>query len=222
MEESKTESDGTDSATEFAYVVVSSAVPNFDYDTRHEAIGVVAVHGNWHADAVVPVVTGCLVRWGDAGPRHLGDQYYDDRDYLATTHGAVRIECEEVVRKTNGEATEVVESRWFADCPICGREHDTDEATEDARSDLFEAVLDCCGAEWVPPSDWVWDCPVCGRDHRGEFGCPPVAHHGNCKVPVNVDDPVQCLACGWDGAGGDLSGVGRCPGCQSGAVEVSG
>jgi hypothetical protein len=99
-------------------------MPEFNYvhramvgerDTRHEAIGDLAKHWDWDRYDVVPITDNCLVGQVTSlrvGPRHLGDEYYNDRDYLATKHGAVRIEHEELVRFVNNNRQDVVESKW--------------------------------------------------------------------------------------------------------------
>lgn len=187
------------------------------WDTRHEAIGQVAKHGVWERDDIVPISENCLIR-PMRGPTHIGDEHYGDRDYVATTHGAVRINHESLVRHWNGAEQEVVESHWEADCPVCYRTHTSDDGSEAARSDLFDTVLACCGAEWFPPSDWVADCEFCGDDHRGEFGCAPP---GLRDPRPDLANPVDCGACGWDGDGGDLDRPhGNCPKCGSAAVVV--
>jgi Zn finger protein HypA/HybF involved in hydrogenase expression len=152
------------------------------------------------------------------GARHLGNEYYGDRDYLATKHGAVRIEREDLVRFVNGNRQEVVESEWYADCPVCGRRVSVDGGSEAARSDLISQVLDHCGTEWFPPSDWVDDCDICGEDHRGEYNCSPPG----LRTPFpGVDQDYACARCGWDGNGHDLPGPnGECPNCDSSAVRV--
>lgn len=190
-------------------------------ETRHEAIGDLVKHGNWERHDIVPINENCLVRQVSSitvGPRHLGNEYYGDRDYLATKHGAVRIEREDLVRFVNGNRQEVVESEWYADCPICGRRVSVDGGGEDARSDLISQVFGHCGTEWFPPSDWVVDCDICGDDHRGEFECRPPG----LRTPFpGVDEDYACVRCGWDGHGENLCGPnGECPNCNSPAVKV--
>lgn len=198
----------------FAYVI--PGLPG-DYDTRHEAVGVLAKHGAAD-DEVVAIAENCLVRWQDNGPEHLGDKHFGDRRKLATTHGAVSIDHEALVRTWNGDEQGVVESSWVIDCPVCFRTHKSDEGTEEARGDLIDEVLACCGAEWFPPSDWVEDCDVCGDSHRGEFGCSPP---GLREPFPGVDEAYACAQCGWDGRGDGLQGPnGECPNCDSGAVRV--
>jgi Zn finger protein HypA/HybF involved in hydrogenase expression len=188
-------------------------------DTRHEAIGDLAKHGDWERDDVVAITENCLVDWDHAGPVHLGNRYYGDRRYLATKHGAVRIEREDLVRFVNDTRQDVVESTWYADCPICGRRVSVDGGSEAARSDLIQQVLDHCGTEWFPPSDCVEDCDICGDDHRGEFACTPPS----LRTPFpGVDEDYACARCGWDGRGDELTGPdGECPNCDSTAVEVT-
>jgi hypothetical protein len=187
-------------------------------DTRHEAIGDLAKYGDWERYDVVAITENCLVDWQDNGPRHLGNEYYGDRDHLATKHGAVRIEREDLVRFVNGNRQDVVKSEWYADCPICGRQVSVEGSGEGARSDLISKVLDHCGTEWFPPSDWVEDCEICGEDHRGEYNCPPPGMRTSFP---GVDEDYACAHCGWDGTGHDLPGPdGECPNCDSPAVEV--
>lgn len=187
-------------------------------DTRHEAVGDLAKHGDWERHDVVAITENCLVRWQDNGPVHLGNEHHGDRQYLATKHGAVRIEREDLVRFVNDTRQEVVESEWYADCPICRRRVTVEGGDEAARSDLITQVLDHCGTEWFPPSDWVEDCEVCGDDHRGEFECWPPA----LRTPFpGMDEDYACARCGWDGHGEDLQGPnGECPNCDSSAVKV--
>lgn len=190
-------------------------------DTRHEAVGDLAKYGDWDRHAVVPIVDRCLVSQATSitvGPRHLGNQYYGDRDYVATKHGAVRIEREDLVRFVNGNRQDVVESEYYADCPVCGRRVSVDGGDEAARSDLIDKLLEHCGTEWFPPSDWVEDCDICGEDHRGEFECSPPAFRS--PFP-GTDQDYACARCGWDGHGEDLTGPnGECPNCDSAAVRV--
>jgi len=204
--------------TEFKYVYPGIIG---ERETRHEAIGDLAKHGNWERHNVTPITENCLMSATystTVGPRHLGDEYYLDRDYLATKHGAVRIEREDLVRFVNGSRQDVVESEWYADCPICGRRIAVAGGDEAARSDLITQILKHCGTEWFPPSDWVEDCDVCGEDHRGEFECRPPG----LRTPFpGIDEDYRCARCGWDGHGEDLNGPdGECPDCDSPAVEV--
>jgi len=201
--------------TEFKYIYPGIIG---ERDTRHEAIGDLAKHGDWESGEVVAITENCLVAWQDNGPVHLGDKHYGDRDYLATKHGAVRIEREALVRFVNGTRQEVVESEWYADCPICRRRVTVEGGDEAARSDLITQVLDHCGTEWFPPSDWVKDCEICGDDHCGEFECSPPG----LRTPFpGVDEDYACARCGWDGYGEDLTGPdGECPNCDSPAVKV--
>jgi len=191
-------------------------------DTRHEAVGDLAKHGDWEHQNVNAISESCLVTAGPysivVGPLHLGDKYYDDRDYLATKHGAVRLEREDLVRFVNDNRQEVVESEWYADCPICRRKISVDGGGEAARSDLITQILEHCGTEWFPPSDWVEDCEICGEDHRGEFKCRPPG----LRTPFpGVDEDYACARCGWGGHGEDLTGPdGECPNCDSAAVKV--
>jgi hypothetical protein len=190
-------------------------------DTRHEAIGDLAKYGDWNDGDVVPISEDCLVSQPASiivGPIHLGDKYFDDRDWFATKHGAVRINQEQLVRVVNGDEQEVVESEWYADCPICGQRVSVSGMGEDARRGLTSRILNHCGTEWFPPSDWVEDCDVCGDDHRGEFECKPPAY----RTPSpSVDDDFTCARCGWDGSGDELHGhAGECPNCDSPAVTV--
>jgi len=205
-------------------------MPDFNYvypgmvgerDTRHEAIGDLAKHGEWDEQEIVPITENCLVSQVGSlvvGPVHLGNKYYRDRDYLPTTHGAVRIEREDLVRFVNGNEQEVVESEYYADCPCCGWKISVDGGNEAARSDLIGQVLDHCEAEWFPPSDWVEDCEVCGDDHRGELECQPPG----LRTPFpGVDNEYSCACCEWAGEGESLNGPnGECPSCDSPAVEV--
>lgn len=201
--------------TEFTYVYPGIVG---ERDTRHEAVGDLAKYGDWERHDVVAITEHCLVRWQDNGPTHLGDKYYGDRDYLATKHGAVRIEREALVRFVNGTRQDVVEAEYVADCPICGRRVSVAGDDEAARSDLITQVLDHCGTEWFPPSDWVEDCDICGGDHRGEFGCRPP---GRRQPFPGVDEDYACARCGWTGHGEALSGPdGGCPTCDSPAVKV--
>lgn len=187
-------------------------------DTRHEAVGDLAKHGDWSTGDVAAISENCLVDWRDNGPVHLGNKYYGNRDYLATTLGAVRIEREDLVRFVNGNRQDVVESEWYADCPDCGRRISVSGGSEEARSDLITKVLDHCDAEWFPPSDWVEDCDICGGDHRGKFECRAPA----LRTPFpGVDEDYKCANCDWDGPGENLTGPnGECPNCDSGAVKV--
>jgi len=205
----------TSETSTYRYVVTAGATP--DYETRHEAIGALARFGDWEADEVVPITESCLTRL-HRYPEHLGNKYYGDRDYLATTHGPVRLNREDLVRFWNDAQQEVVETTWEADCPVCYQTHRVEGPGEDARSDLITAVLGCCDAEWFPPADWVADCPVCGTSHRGVFECRPVAY----REPFpGVEKPYACARCGWDGEGSALTGPGgECPNCESTAVQV--
>lgn len=187
-------------------------------NTRHEAIGDLAKHGDWKNGEVVTITENCLVDWQDNGPVHLGDKHYSDRDFLATKHGAVRIEREELVRFVNGNRQEVVKSEWYANCPLCGRRITVEGGDEATRSELITQVLDHCGTEWFPPSDWVEDCEVCGENHRGEFECRPP---GLRMPPPGEDEDFTCAWCGWKGRSEDLMGLGgKCPNCDSPAVKV--
>lgn len=192
-----------------------------DRDTRHEAVGDLAKHGDWDRHDVVPITENCLVRQVTSitvGPRHLGNEYYGDRDYLATKHGAVRLNREDLVRFLNGNEQETVETEWYADCPICGRKVSVDGMGEAARSDLITRVLDHCGTEWFPPADWRDDCGICGDDHRERHGCRPPARRD--PFP-GVDEHYQCADCDWGGHGENLQGPnGECPDCDSPAVQV--
>jgi Zn finger protein HypA/HybF involved in hydrogenase expression len=204
--------------TEFKYVHRGMVG---ERDTRHEAVGDLVKRGYSGQYDVVPITENCLVGQVDrlrVGPRHLGNDYYGDRDYLATKHGAVRIEREDLVRFVNGDRQETVESEWYADCPICGRRISVDGGSEAARSDLIQQVLDHCGTQWFPPSDWVEDCNICDEDHRGEFECRPPG----LRTPFpGIDQDYACARCGWDGQGEDLQGPdGECPNCDSPAVQV--
>lgn len=201
--------------TEFAYVYPGMVGGR---DTRHEAIGDLAKHGDWENTDITAITENCLVRWQDNGPGHLGNKHYGDRDYLATKHGAVRLNRESLVRFVNGNQQNTVESEYYADCPICGRTVTAEGGDEAARSDLISEILDHCGTEWFPPSDWVEDCEICGESHRGKYNCsPPGLRH---PFP-GVDKPYACARCGWDGHGEALRGPdGECPNCDSPAVEV--
>lgn len=207
--------DSADASTEFKYVVLGTSVP-FDRETRHEAVGELAIHDG--ADRVVPIAADCLGRQ-HRNPVHLGNKHYGDRRYLATTHGAVRIDREDLVRFVNDTRQDVVETTWTATCPDCHREHSVDGAGEDARSELIDEVLECCDdVEWFPPSDWVENCEICGSDHRGAHNCEPPAFRD--PFP-GVDETYRCAACGWDGDGEELQGPnGECPDCDSPAVQV--
>lgn len=204
--------------------------PDFNYvyhgmvgerDTRHEAAGDLAKYGDWEDGDIVPITESCLVNQPTSmivGPIHLGNKYYGDSDYLATKHGAVRLEREDLVRFVNGNQQETVESTWYGDCPVCLRRVSVDGPGEGARSDLISQVIDHCGTEWFPPSDWVEDCDICGDGHRGEFECRPP---GSRTPFPGVDEDYTCARCGWDGHGEDLTGPnGQCPNCDSPALKV--
>lgn len=196
--------------TEYEYVVVGVGTAA----TRHDAVGKRALFGGGD---IVPVAAECVTR-PHRYPEHLGNQHYGDRDYLATTHGAVRIHHEALVRHRDGARQEVVESSWEADCPVCYRTHRTDSGRESDRPDIIAAVLECCGAEWFAPSDWVEDCDVCGDDHRERHDCTAVM---NRQPFPGVDEDYECVPCGWHGPGDDLQApMGECPDCESRAVRV--
>lgn len=206
---------------DFRYVLTTH---NFDYDTRHEAVGDRARFGDADTDEVVPIHEDCLVDPAvdriTVGPRHLGNEYFGDRETFPTTHGAVAIDQVSLVRVRNGNTKEVVESHWEISCPICDTTHESDSGSEDGRREVIDSALACCGAEWFPPSDWVEDCSICGGSHRGEFGCPPLLDHDRQDVPD--DGRFTCRSCGENGEMNDLWGIGSCPACDSGALEVSG
>lgn len=147
----------------------------------------------------------------------VADDCYEDREKVATDEGVFRIE-QVTVMKTVGTKEEILDSYWQAECPVCYRTHETDSQSEDVRSELAEDVYDCCGAEWIPPSDWVEDCPACGTGHRESYGCIPVS----AREPFpGVDEDYECIDCGWDGHGSDLQGPdGECPDCDSRSVRV--
>lgn len=188
-----------------------------DYDTRHEAIGKLTRFDEWDDGEIVPIHEDVLVRL-QRYPEHLGNKHFGDRDYLATTHGTVKIDRESLVRFWNGSQQEVVESHYELECPVCYELHESDGTSEDDRRAIIDELLDCCGIEWWPPSDWVADCEVCGDSHRGEFACSPPAFRD--PFP-GVDNDYGCARCGWDGHGEDLQGpYGECPNCDSGAVRV--
>jgi len=203
------------SEPEFRFVATRTPTLG-DYETRHEAIGKLAKYGDWERGSVVPITGNCLVRPQE--PRHLGNECYGDRNRLATKHGVTRINRETIVRNWNGAEQEVIESHWVIECPICYKTHKSEEATEDARPEIIDEVLDCCGTEWFPPSDWVEDCNICGDDHRGEFNCQPLSWRD--PFP-DIDQDFACARCGWDGHGEDVNGPnGECPNCDSTALEV--
>lgn len=192
-----------------------------DYDSRHEAIGKLAQYGEWDTGEVVPVHENTLVDGHPHGvcfPEHLGNKHFGDRDYLATTHGAVKFDRESLVRYWNGTEQEVVESHYELECPVCRTTHESDGTTEDDRREIVDVLLDCCGIEWLPPSDWIADCDVCGDSHRERHDCTPPG----LRDPFpGVDHDYGCARCGWDGHGEELRGPnGECPNCDSGAVRV--
>lgn len=212
-----TDTDRSDSSTEYKYVVVrTDGTHTFDYETRHEAIGAAAIYGG----SVVPIVESCLVHFSNAGPTHLGNKYYGDRQIIPTTHGKTRIDRIDIVRQVNGNTQETVESYWRVACPECYREFESEDGSEDARGEVIDRMLECCDIEWFPPSDWVDNCEICGSDHRGEYNCEPPAW----REPFpGVECDYTCVRCGWSGPGKDLQGPnGECPECDSAAVQPTG
>lgn len=147
----------------------------------------------------------------------VADHCYDDREKVATDEGVFRIKSVTIM-KTVGTKEELIDSYWQAECPLCYRTHETESHSEDVRTDLIEKVCECCGAEWMPPSDWIEDCPACGTDHRESRECVPVSR----REPFpGVEEDYECLDCDWGGHGTELQPPdGECPECDSRSVRV--
>jgi hypothetical protein len=145
----------------------------------------------------------------------LADRYWREREAMLTSAGVVDLEEVSVVEHVNGRQGETQEHFHRATCPECYHEHRRDGG-EDARREMIDALLECCGVEWVTPADYVTDCDICGHDHRGEYNCRPPTH----REPFpGVEQDYRCAACGWTGAGEALQGpTGECPECDSPAV----
>lgn len=152
-----------------------------------------------------------------AHPECVADACYESREKVATTEGVFRIKPVKITKKV-GTKTEVVDSYWQADCPVCYTTHETDSRSEDVRTDLIDDVCDCCSAEWMPPSDWIDDCEACGTSHRESHRCKPVS----MREPFpGVEEDYECLDCEWDGRGTELQGPdGQCPECDAYSVRV--
>lgn len=209
--------------TEYRYVV--DGIPG-DCDTRHEAVGVRALYGAANAEVRV-FRADYLCRPYDR-PKHPGNEYYSDRDWLATTHGAARIHTESLVRFWDGNEQEVVEERFEAKCPVCYQTHtvdSTDVSEREARGELTDGLLGCCDIEWLPPTDWIEDCEVCGESHRERHGCRTLSQRTGDDRPDDLDRDFQCHDCGWTGHGETLDGMycgKKCPECGSARLtEVS-
>jgi hypothetical protein len=185
-----------------------------------EAEAVVEQEDCWHCgNSVDPTEPGVFKTVSDqfAHRECVAEHCYETRKKVATTEGVFTVEST-VVKKFVGDSEEVLDSFWQADCPVCFQTHESEETDEEARSDLIDAVIDCCGAEWLPPEDYVENCDVCGMGHRESRECFPVF----CRDPVpDLDDHFQCVECGWDGYGPELGGAsGQCPECESRSVQV--
>lgn len=152
-----------------------------------------------------------------AHPECVAEECYDSREKVATDRGVFTVKSV-TIKKTVGTKEECIDHYWQAYCPACHEIHETNERSEDARSDLIDQAIDCCGAEWLPPEDYVEGCDVCGEDHRESRGCYPPAH----REPVpGVEAEFECTDCDWDGDGINLEGPnGECPECDSAAVRV--
>lgn len=147
----------------------------------------------------------------------LADATWGDRTRMLTSAGVVDLEDVSLIEHVNDRQGEVQEHYHRATCPECFHDHRRDGG-EDARRELIDALLECCGIEWVTPSDYVTDCDICGDGHRGRYNCTPPS--GREPFP-GVDEDYACAACGWSGHGGDLQGpFGECPDCDSPAVQV--
>jgi uncharacterized OB-fold protein len=192
------------------------------HETRHEAIGALACYGDWESDSVAPISESCLVRrWGTTfvGPDHIGDKYFDERQYMATTHGVAQIDQVSLVRRVNNHTEKVVNSWWEIECPVCGFTHEIDGSSEDARREAIDVMLDCCDIEWQPPSDWIEDCEICGDSHRERHDCTCLSHRE--PFPSPDSHRYDCAECQWTGDGDDLHGpAGFCPDCGTSAVRA--
>lgn len=191
-------------------------------DTRHEAVGDLVRHGDWESDSVKPISENCLVRQPGTifvGPDHIGDKHWNDRSKMPTTGGVASIEQVSLVKQVNGEKTSVEESWWAVDCPVCYTRHEVQGAGEDSRSEAIDAMLECCGVEWVPPSDWIEDCDVCGDSHRERGSCTRLGMRE--PFPDPESHHYDCAECEWSGGGADLQGPdGLCPDCGTAAVRA--
>lgn len=153
----------------------------------------------------------------DHAGNHLGDKCFGVRECIATTAGVLRVEQVTIKEIVGGYEEKTLDSFYRAQCPDCGMEYESDEPTEDAREQTWNEAMDCCDAEWVPPSDWVEDCGICGGDHRGELGCRSLFDRDRS---VDEDDEVACRECKSFEDTAKQTRRGRCPECNSGALEV--
>ncbi|ELZ96616.1 hypothetical protein [Haloferax sulfurifontis] len=153
-----------------------------------------------------------------AHPQCVADDCFGKREPVATTEGVFRLERVTIKKFVGqGQKESLVDSYWQADCPVCYQTHESEESGEDARMELFGGVLDCCGAEWMPPAGWVEDCDICGDDHRGEFNCTPLSWR---KPFPGIDNDYVCAECDTENHGSDLDGPnGACPECGSEALK---
>lgn len=142
---------------------------------------------------------------------------YERRSLVATPEGSFKIKPVIVKEIENGQE-KVIDSFWRADCPVCYRTHESDEKTEEVRTDFIDQVTDCCDTEWLPPADWVEDCDICGGDHRGSR-CIPISRRE--PFPDPETHRYDCSECEWSGKGSDFEGPdGECPECGTRAVRA--
>lgn len=146
------------------------------------------------------------------------DRCYYDREKVATTGGVFKIQSVTVTR-TVGNTEEILAAHWQAECPVCYTTHETESQDEDVRNTLFETVLDCCGIEWLPPSEWVEHCHICGTSHNGAFQCRTLISRSETVGVETTDHDFCCHACGWHGHGSSLSNFYACPDCGSNSIE---
>ena len=148
----------------------------------------------------------------------VADHCYEDREKVATDEGVFRIKSVTIM-KTVGTKEELLDSYWQAECPVCYRTHETDDHSEDVRTDLIDQVCECCGAEWLPPSDWIEDCEICGTSHRESRDCKPLSMRE--PFPDPDEHRYECAKCEWSGEGDEFGNPdGYCPECDSAAVRA--
>lgn len=153
--------------------------------------------------------------------RHLGDDLFGDRFQIATTEGILPIDSVRVLKQVNRREPKFERGFWRGTCPVCGREYEVEGGSEDDREDAWQAALDCCGAEWLPPTDWVDDCDICGDSHREKRGCTAIWIREPFPNPESHE--YDCSECEWSGEVEDFGNhKGLCPECDSAAVRAIG
>lgn len=146
----------------------------------------------------------------------FAEHCYNRRSLVATEEGSFKIKPVKITETEDGK-DKVLESFWRASCPVCYRNHETDERSEEVRSDLVDTVTDCCGAEWLPPGDWIQDCDVCGTSHRESEGCRKLSMRE--PFPAVDEHRYECAECDWSGDQPD-GFEGFCPSCGTTAVRA--